>query len=263
MAEPATTTFEEALKAKFQDIFSSAGEQDEKLTRLLQTAKESMDAELNAIRINREDIKKEKTELHGKYKALQEQFNTLEAENKSLNEKLKSNAPEEIQKVYDQKLNENSVFYEKQLNELKAERDNYKQKSEEAEKSQLRLECMQEFNNAIKGKNIASDCIQDFSEFVLGEGCSKFSRKSLGDGQTVLANKDGLTIQQAVDRAKDTTFGKRCMVLNSTGGGAEGGAGGAANPKENPFLTGNYTKQAELFRTDRALYERLKAAAKK
>lgn len=262
MAET-NTMFEEQLKAKFQDIFNSQGEQDSKLQQLLATARESMDAELNAIRINREEIKKEKTELHGKYKALQEQYGTLESENKNLSEKLKSNAPEEIQKVYDQKLAETTTFYEKQIHDKDKQIEAYRQESEEAKKSQLRLECMQEFNSAIKGKNIASDCLQDFSEFVLGEGCSKFSRKSLGDGQTVLANKDGLTIQQAVDRAKDTTFGKRCMVLNSTGGGAEGGAGGAAGARENPFLTNNYTKQAELFRTDRALYERMKAQAGK
>lgn len=103
--------------------------------------------------------------------------------------------------------------------------------------------------------------IDAFSTFVLGPDCSYFDRRPIGNGQTILATKDGQSVKQAVESGCLTTFGKNCLENTSSGGGAEGGSTGKLGGKENPFITGNKTEQALLKIRDPQLYEVLRKQA--
>ena len=251
------------MEAKqIEEILNSEGEQGAKIDLILKACKEELESELNAIKINREEIKKEKTQIQAKFQALTDEAEKLKKDNASLAEKLKSSAPEEIQKVYEQRIADAAAVYEKQLTETAKDRDMYKQLAEEAERLSLRLDIRAEFDKAIEGKNIAPDALTDFATFVLGLNCEKFSKKPLGDGKEVFANKEGRTIEQTVKDALETSFGKRCVQVMSSGGGAEGAGWGHVPDSENPFITGNITQQAILYKADKEKYDRLEREAK-
>ncbi len=121
---------------------------------------------------------------------------------------------------------------------------------------------MQEFNKAIIGKNIDPTALEDFANYVMGFECSKFDERSIGEGKTILATKDGQTIEGAVKAALETNFGKRCVSLNVSGGGAVG-ASGKASTVTNPFRkeTFSLTEQARLYKENPEEFARLKALA--
>lgn len=249
-------------KDKLIEVLNGEGELDAKVDSILGMINEDFENQLTAIKLNREQIKEEKKAEMAKKHALEEKLDSIKAENEKLNRQLKEAAPDEVQKIYDQKLQDAQNVFESKRLELQTLTEAQKSRIEELERIQLSYECEQEFNKAIVGKNIAPDSLADFKEFVLGHDCVKFSRKPYGEGQTILATKDGLTIKQVTDNACNTTFGKNCMLANSFGGGAEGGVktGSVTN---NPFKkeTFNLTEQGRLLREDPALAKALKAQA--
>lgn len=244
------------------ELFNGEGELDQKIDSIMALYQEDFDSQLNAIKTTKEAIKQEKTDEIAKRHAVEKERDALKEANAKLEKQVKENSPEEMQKGFEQRLQDSANHYQTQITELQTEVEGYKTKLAEAERSAVTVECMQEFNKAIASKKIASDSIDAFSEFVLGDNCSKFDRRPIGDGKTVLATKDGLSIKQAVEAACLTTFGKNCILNSNSGGGAEGGIG-LSNPKNNPFTTNNITEQMRLYRENRAEYDRLKAAAGK
>lgn len=247
-------------KEQLIDILSNEDESDAKAEKLLTMITEDFNAQLNAIKASKEEIKSEKTKEIAKRHAVEEELNALKETNSKLEKQLKDLSPEEVQKVYDQKLQESANVHASQVSEMQKTIDDYKNQVNELTKAQLKLECMEEFNKAIQGMNVAPDALEDFSTYVMGVDCSKFAKRPIGDGKSILATRDGLSIKQAVEAAKTTTFGKNCILVNSTGGGAEGGTR-AYNTKNNPFITGNKTEQALLLRNDPNRYYELKAQA--
>lgn len=249
-------------KDKLMEVLNGEGEVSNKADSILNLFNEDFEEQFTAIKLNREAIKEEKKQEIAKKHALEEQLQLMKEENAKLNKQLKDASPDEVQKIYDQKLQDAQNVFESRIAEMKNTDETQKNRIRELESIQLQYECEQEFNKAIAGKNIAPDSLSDFKEFVLGHECVKFSRKPYGEGQTILATKDGLTIKQATENACNTTFGKNCMLSNSFGGGAEGGikVGSTTN---NPFKkeTLNLTEQGRLYREDPALYKALKAQA--
>lgn len=249
-------------KEQLIEVLNGESETDKKAEALMQMYGNDFEEQFTAIKLNREAIKEEKKQEIAKRHALEEQFSELKSENEKLNKQLKDASPEEVQKIYDQKMQDAVNIYEKRLLEAQSVSETQKSRIKELENIQRNFECEQEFNKAIVGKNIAPDSLEDFKMYVLGPDCCKFSRKPYGEGQTILATKDGLTIKQVADAACNTTFGKACILANSFGGGAEGGSktGSSTN---NPFKkeTFNLTEQGRLFREDPQLAKALKAQA--
>lgn len=249
-------------KDKLLEVLNGEGELDAKVDSIIGMVNEDFESQLTAIKLNREQIKEEKKAEIAKKHALEEQIQSFKEENEKLNKQLAAAAPDEVQKIYDQKLQDAQNVFEAKRLEMQTLSETQKARIKELESIQLQYECEQEFNKAISGKNIAPDSLADFKEFVLGHECVKFSRKPYGEGQTILATKDGLTIKQATENACNTTFGKNCMLNNSFGGGAEGGSK-TPSVTNNPFKkeTLNLTEQGRLYREDPALYKALKAQA--
>jgi predicted nuclease with TOPRIM domain len=250
-------------KDKLIEILSGDNEVDSKATELLNIIREDFESQFTAIKLNREDIKKEKTEEIAKRHAVEEKLESLKAENERLVKQLKDASSDEIQKIWEQKLQDATNIHVQKVTELEEKIENQKEEISILETARKRLECIEEFNKAIQGKNIATDALEDFKEYVLGENCYKFSLKPTGDGdKKIYATKDGLTIKQVTEQACQSTFGKNCIMNNNSGGGAGGGARDM-HSKDNPFISGNITEQARLYRENRDLYESYKKLAGK
>lgn len=250
-------------KEELLKILNGEGEAEAKADTLLGKMQASLDEQLNAIKMNREEIKKEKQEEQAKRRAVEDQLKTLSEQKETLERQLAATSPDEIKKIYEQKAQEAANIYEKQRLEKESVIEAQKKEIEGLKRDRLKLDCMNEFNAAIKDMNIASDARDAFAEYVMGHDCAKFDYRPLGDGKVMLATPDGLSIKAACEAAKDSTFGKRCVVVNSYGGGAEGGSNVDVLTGTNPFKkeTWNLTKQAELYNKDPAMYAKMKAAA--
>lgn len=244
------------------EILNADGEQSDKVKNILSTFQEDFNSQLNALKATNVALKQEKTEEVAKKQAITKERDELKEVNAKLEQQVKDLAPDEVQKVFDQKLQEIQIGHAAKVSELEKTIEEQKTKIEAGEKAQLKNECMTEFNKAIADMKIASDCIDPFAEYVLGNDCAKFARRPIGNGEFILATKDGMSIKQAVEAARNSTFGKNCILNSSSGGGAEGGAR-RTDPKDNPFITGNVTEQMKLFRENKTEYDRLKAAAGK
>lgn len=251
-------------KEELLKILNGEGEAEAKAETLLGKMQASLDEQLNAIKMNREDIKKEKQDEIAKRHAVEEQLKAMVEEKESLEKQLAATSPDEIKKIYEQRAQETANIYEKQRLERESVIEAQKKEIEGLKRDRLKLDCMNEFNAAIKDMNIASDARDAFAEYVMGYDCAKFDYRPLGDGKQILATKDGLSIKAACEAARDSTFGKRCVVVNSYGGGAEGGSSSDVLAGTNPFKkeTWNLTKQAELYKKDPALAAKMQAAAK-
>lgn len=250
-------------KEELLKILNGEGEAEAKADTLLGKMQASLDEQLNAIKMNREAIKQEKQEEQAKRRAVEDQLKQITEQKETLEKQLAASSPDEIKKIYEQKAQEAANIYEKQRLEKESVIETLKKEVEGLKRDRLKLDCMNEFNAAIKDMNIASDARDAFAEYVMGFDCAKFDYRPLGDGKVMLATPDGLSIKAACEAAKDTTFGKRCVVVNSYGGGAEGGSLGDATTTKNPFKkeTWNLTEQSKIYQKDPALAARLKAAA--
>ncbi|MBQ0112631.1 MAG: hypothetical protein KBT03_05840 [Bacteroidales bacterium] len=246
---------------KIIEVISKEGEAAAKAEELLGLFNEDTKAQLNAVLMHKEQIISEKRDSEAKRKALEEQFNSLKEANEKLSKQLEAASPDEVKKVYDQKLTETANVYEKKIAELTGVLDSYKSKVSEMERVQLNLECMKEFNKALEGKHVDPDAIQNLADFTMGPNCCYFDYRPVGEGKSIIATKNGETIKQAVEAVLTTSFGKRCIVSKSSGGGAEGGASSFDQSQNNPFKTKNLTEQGNLFRENRELFEKLKAQA--
>lgn len=249
-------------KEKLLEILNGETDAEAKVSAILTMAEDDTNSQLNALKVNKETILSEKREESAKRKALEEQFNALKERSSKLEEQLKSNSPDEVKKIYDQRLTEAQNIHERKVTELQSTIDTYKNEIDTLKKSQLKLECMEAFNKAVADKNVAPDALTEFSEFVLGPDCYKFDHRPVGDGKYILATKEGITIDAAVKAALETTFGKRCVVAVSSGGGAEGGTR-TGSVMHNPFKKDSFslTEQGILYRENPEEYKRLKALA--
>lgn len=244
------------------DILNKEGEAAAKAEELLGLFGEDTKAQLNAVLMNKETILAEKRDSEAKRKAIEEQLQAAKAANEKLAKQLEAASPEEVKKVYDQKVIEMANIHEKKVAELNGVLDTYKTRVSDLERAQLKLECMKEFQKAAEGKNISPDAMSDLADYIMGQDCLKFDYRPVGDGKTILATKNGETIKQALEAGLQTSFGKRCIVNNSIGGGAEG-ASYSGGLTVNPFKkeTENITEQMKLARENPELYKMFKAQA--
>lgn len=250
-------------KQQILELMNGQDEVDAKAENLLKLIGEDFASQMNAVLMNKEQIIVEKREEVAKRRALETELENFKKKELELQEQLKKSSPDEVRKVYEAQLTDAASVYEKEASKLNATIEAQKERITMLESYQRKLECMKVFNKAVSDKNIAADSLQDFADYVLGIDCSKFDHRPIGDGKTVLATKDGITIEAAVKAALETSFGKRCVVTNTTGGGAGGGSP-VSEVSTNPFAkdTFNLTLQAELYNKDPALAEKLRKAAK-
>lgn len=211
-------------QTKIVEILNGEADAEAKANSLLDLFNKDTEEQLTKVKLNREEIKKEKTQEIEKRHAIETELENTRTQLKQAQEQLTKNSPEEMEKFYNSKLADQEKVFTGQLSDLKAKLEESQNKCMDLEKVQFRSSCMEQFNKAIVGKNISPDMLENFSLVVLGPDCCKFAERSLGEGKTAIVTNEGQTIESAVKAALETSFGKACVAFTSTGGGAEGGA---------------------------------------
>lgn len=217
--------------------------------------------EITKILLNKEDILKEKKEEVERRKKAETELAELRKKNTELDELLKKNSPDEVKAVYESKLSEANLLYKKQQDEFEIAKQKYEQQLESLGREKFKLSCIEEYNKAIAGKNIDPSCADMLRTFVLGNECSNFMTKDLGN-EKLIVNAENQQIASAVKAVLDTPFGKKCVTVNTSGGGA-GGSQQQGDTGTNPFKkeTFNLTEQMRLYREDPERYRLLKQLA--
>lgn len=240
-------------------ILSGEGESAEKVKTILNLYNDNV----NGLKMNRDDIKKEKEDLKAKYAEL-EALNAKGAEDlKTLKAQLEANSPEEIRKAYETQRLDAEKAYKGAIEERDTKLKLYESQLAEVRQSEHHLKCIQEFNKAVAKYDIEPSGQNFLMETILGAKGEKFVERDLGNGNQLIDNS-GKSIAGEVDDFCASPLGKKFLRNGNSGGGATGsGSTGTGGIDANPFLKGheNLTKQAELYRTNPALYERLKNEA--
>lgn len=240
-------------------ILSGEGEVAEKAKTLLNLYNDNV----NGLKMNRDDIKKEKDALKAKYEEL-ETLNAKGAEDlKTLKAQLEANSPEEIRKAYETQRLEAEKAYKGAIAERDEKLKSYEAQLAEVRQSEHHLKCVQEFNEAVAKFDIEPSGRNFLMDTIIGAKGEKFFERDLGNGNQLI-NQSGKSIGGEVDDFCSSDLGKKFLRNGNSGGGATGsGSSGSGALSGNPFLKGheNLTKQAELYRTNPALYQRYKAEA--
>lgn len=221
--------------------------------------------DLNGIKLNRQDILKEKEAVEAKVKELTATNAKIAEDFAGLQKQLEANSPDEIkkacEKAYEQKQAELESSYKGILSQRDESIKELTEKYEKAHQNEHYLLCLQDFNKAVEGYDIEPSGRTYLFEAIYGTGGSKFIERDLGEGNK-LYNSDGQTGIAATKAFLNDDFGKKFIRNLSSGGGA--GAGQQANTQIiNPFKkeTFNLTEQARLMKEQPELYKQMKAAA--
>jgi len=218
--------------------------------------------DLNGLKMNRDDFKKEKEAAEAKVAELTA-INAKSAEDfAKLQKQLEANSPDEIKKAYEQKQAELESSYKGVLVEKDNSIKDLTEKLALSQKNEHSLKCMQDFNKATAGFDIEPSSRDYLFAAIYGQDGSNFSERDLGNGLQLI-DKNGHTGEGAVRAFLNTDFGKKFIKNLSSGGGA-GTDGGKTNSQViNPFKkeTFNLSEQARLFKEEPELYKQMKAAA--
>lgn len=219
--------------------------------------------DLNGLKMNRDDLKKEKEAVEAKNAELVAE-NAKSAEDfAKLQKQLEANSPDEIKKAYEQKQAELESSYKGVLEQRDTSIKDLTEKLAVSQKNEHSLKCMQDFNKATAGFDIEPSSRDYLFTAIYGQDGGNFSERDLGNGLQLI-DKNGHTGEGAVRAFLNTDFGKKFIKNLSSGGGA-GTDGNKTNSQViNPFKkeTFNLSEQGRLLRENPELYKQMKEAAK-
>ena len=218
--------------------------------------------DLNGLRMNRDELKKEKQAFQAKVEELTAANQKGAEDYAALQKQLEANSPDEIKKAYEQKQGELESQYK---GVLEGKETAIKKLTEDlaiSRQNEHKLNCMQAFNKASEKYDIEPSSREYLFNSVFGPNGSNFSVQNFGEGDQLL-NKDGQTVDIALRKFLDTDFGKKFIRNLSSGGGAGTNGDGNNQPLKNPFKkeTLNLTEQARLMKENPELAKQMKAAA--
>lgn len=181
----------------------------------------------NGLLMNEKKLKDEKTAIKAKYDELSAVNSGLQKKYDALNEKLKNNSPDDIKKIYEDKLKEASDILSSTKKDFETQLASRDSQIADLQKVVLERDCTAAFEQAIaenakSGKTIDPSSIPYAKTMILGENGTRFARRDIGEGAQVLADANGKTIARAVDEFFASDIGKRFLVNGNSGGGADG-----------------------------------------
>lgn len=214
----------EAFKTQLSTM-KPDGIEDEAWGKISDSLIDFHNGEVQALKITNAELKKEKTAEQDKRKALEAAVAECNSMISNLNEQLSKNSPEEIKKVYEERQKDLEEKFAAEKSELTKNLEESSRKIQVLENGVLQRDCLEEFNKVASDKNWLNGGREAALEIVLGENCSKFSRTDLGDGTSILANKDKQDIGHALNQFLGTELGKSFLRAGTSGGGAGGATG--------------------------------------
>ncbi len=171
------------------------------------------EAETRGLVTNKNELLEEKKTLEGKLKAANDKAAEATATAAKIEEELKKNAPEELQKVYASKLETTEREYKAQIEKLTA--DNATLKT-----SHYQRLFSDEIAEGIKDIPFTDDVAKkSFINNIRME--HTFEPKEL-NGQVVFVNKDGKTFSDIAQGYKLSDEGRHFIANQNRGGGAPG-----------------------------------------
>lgn len=211
----------------------------------------AIDAEIDALRVEREALKKKNYELIGKLQK-KELINEMPDDYNELKEFKRQAEQNKLES--EGKYTEARQALEQQYREATAEKD---KRIAELEARVRELELIAPANTAL------ADVVHDPSIVFKADLLKPDQIERESDGTVVVVN--GYERKPISEWAKSLpTYMQKAQRPQGSGAPAGRSAGGDIPPgTKNPFSkdTFNLTEQSRLFKTDRDLYERLKAAA--
>ena len=244
-------------KEDVEKILAGQEENDKKVEAILSLYND----DVNGLKLNREDIKKERDSFKAKVDELTAS-NAKSAEDfAALQKQLEANSPEEIKKAYEQKQADLEKSYQGAITERDGKLKEMEEKLTVAQNNERYLKCVQEFNKAATNFDIEPSGRDFVLSSIVGAKGENFAERDLGSG-VQLINKDGKTIEGSLRAFFETPVGKKFLKNGSSGGGASGIAGNQQTTV-NPFKkeTFNLSEQARLFKENPEQYKLMKAAA--
>jgi len=236
--------------------------QDDGIEKKVESLLSLYNEDLNGIKMNRDDLKKEKQAAQAKVEELEAANAKIAEDYAGLQKQLEANSPDEIKKAYEQKQAELDNAYKGLLGEKESSIKKLTEDLAKSKASEHNLFCMQAFNKATEKYDIEPSSRDYLFSSVFGQNGSNFSVQNFGEGDQLL-NKDGQTVEIALRKFLDTDFGKKFIRNLSSGGGAGNNGGNSNQQLTNPFKkeTLNLTEQARLLKENPELYKQMKAAA--
>ena len=236
--------------------------QDDGIEKKVESLLSLYNEDATAMKLNRDDLKKEKQALQTKVEELTSQNAKVAEDFAALQKQLEANSPDEIKKAFETKQADLENSYKGVLTEKENTIKKLTEELAQSKQSEHSLLCMQAFNKATEKYDIEPSSREYLFGSVFGQNGCNFSVRNFGEGDQLL-DKDGQTVDIALRKFLDTDFGKKFIKNLSSGGGAGSGNQGGNQSLTNPFKkeTFNLTEQARLMREQPELYKQMKAAA--
>lgn len=205
-------------KEDVEKILAGQEENDKKAELILSLYND----DLNGLKLNRDDIKKERDSFKAKLDELSA-ANAKSAEDyAALQKKLEANSPEEIKKAYEQKQTELEKSYQGAISERDTKLKKYEEQLAAALSNERYLKCVQEFNRASTNFDIEPSGRDFILSSIVGTKGENFSERDLGNGLQLI-DRNGKTIEGSLRAFFETDVGKKFLRNSTSGGGAQGG----------------------------------------
>lgn len=196
-----------------------------------------IEADTIGLKTTNAALKTEKKELADKWKEDQLKFaeaeKSFQEREKAYQEQLKNHDPEQSKKFYEGQVEILKQGYETQLSDLKkqvAERD---QRISGFEQKALFNDMEAEFRKAAEKYRVAPEMQSILEYSILGDGGKNFAPIETDSGRLYLSvDKSGDDIAARLDKFLKTPAGGRFKLFDSSGSGAEGGAGGGSKTEK-------------------------------
>ena len=243
------------LKTEFETVEEAIAYLQADITTEISRLEAVENEEKPALLSKRDELLKEAKEAKAKVTEMENQVQALTTQKSDLENRLKGHATaeDELEAKYRRRYEEDKADFQKQLDDMKAEREREKQ---EAAAAELKADAIAELSkpnyriaNAdhfyrLHGDRLTKD--PDTGELFVDLG--DYKRQSVAQ---FIEDIEGRPEEQHLFKPK-----------GGSGSGSQGSGNNVPTTTlENPFKTGNITEQSRLFKTNRAMYDRLKAEA--
>lgn len=190
-------------------------------TELANKFNEVHEAEVFALKANSQKLKEEKTDAVNKYRNADALNQENAAKIASLEEQLK-NGDSSAQKVFEEKTKELEKQYQGMISERDTQIKSLTEQNANLELFRHERNCIEEFDVAVKDKNLDPQSLTFVRDFILGKNGENFVPTRISDTQSVLATKDGKTVEAKVNDFLASETGKKFILSGNFGGGAVG-----------------------------------------
>lgn len=211
------------IDAKFlSDVLATDGDVESKKAKILA----EYEADVNGLKVNRDNILQEKGALEDKVKGFAAQETDFKKQIADLSEKIKKSGSEDLKKFYEAEQNRLTEEHQKKFAALETERNQFRDEAMKFYKND-------EFEKAVKELKvqIRPEVSTDLRDLFYSRNA--FERKLI-DGAPKFLNDGSRSVQDILGAYLQTDTGKFYLVNGNSGGGGSGSKNPGAASKPEP-----------------------------